>query len=177
MSPWQQTSHSLYHQLSVCLPVESHPCGTEEKRGGGGGIIFWSLSCFCHQNLLPDIMLHLHPFLLPPSHSTTQHSHYGLIIFSRLPFDQSSRPPTFFRQTCLLPTLLTFSSQLSTYLSEPPPLPPHSFHSPPLLSRCQARLRQHRAGSMAGSPSLTGNYTAEQQRLLRWAWETEMQKL
>lgn len=57
LSPWQQTSYSLY--LSVCLPTKCHPHGTgqggkEKKRGGEGrgGNIFPSISCLNHPYLL-----------------------------------------------------------------------------------------------------------------------------
>lgn len=109
-----------------------------------------------------------HPLIPPPTFILwTVFSHY---IY---PFiNPHVLPP--FRQTCYcsLPSSPSHLSYPPTY-----PTPTLPSHSPPSLPRCQARLHQRRAGSMAGSPSLTGNYTAEQQLPLRWAWETEMQKL
>lgn len=62
LSPWQQTSHSLYHRLSVRLPAESHPRGT--GRGGrgkqrGGRRCHILISLFLRTVSSPHIMLHL----------------------------------------------------------------------------------------------------------------------
>lgn len=176
MSPWQQTSHSLYHQLSVRLPAGSHLYGAK----GRGGIIFLSLVFtirifFWYYTLSPSIP--------PPTlsfHSVTFiYWSYHFVTSTILSIFTSSHLSD--KLTFSLPSpSFSHHSKSPTYSTPPPTLrPPHpdSFQSPPLVERCEAWLRLLRAGSIAGSPSLTGNYTAEQQLLLRWAWETEMQKL
>lgn len=70
LSPWQQTSHSLYHQLSVCLPAESHPRGT--GRGGrgewrGGEVSYSLLSPVFTNSISSWYNAPYSPF--PPSHS------------------------------------------------------------------------------------------------------------
>lgn len=183
-SPWQQTSHSLYHRLPVCKPAESHPCGTEANGGEGRGgevsyprlssvfanIIFSScnapssLRCSSSHTLVPSP--NVHTLVISFSHTSS----YPLI-------NPHVLPP--YRQTLLsLAPLLTLSSKLSTYLSNTPPSSPPSCLTVHLYSpAARPGSISKRARSMAGSPSVTGNYTAEQQLPLKRACETGMQKL
>lgn len=79
LSPWQQTSHSLYHQLSICLPAESPPPWHWQGRGRKAtrrkGITFSSLCCFYHLLLIERPVFLFPSLLLLTSHSAVDLSY------------------------------------------------------------------------------------------------------
>lgn len=127
LSPWQQTSHSLYHRLSVCLPTESHPCGTEGSGGEGRYHILVSpvfTTIFTWYNA-PSSLFY------SPSHPLIPPCNFHALVLS-------------FSHTASTPLSILTSSHLSSKAISPSPphllisaihLPIHHPPPPPLVSQ------------------------------------------